>query len=271
MAGSRSELANAMFGVNLMGGVANVIMQLARPAVGYGVVESKVETGQVFKHPYKRARTTHSYLAVATMGTQADKQAYRRAVDTVHQYVRSDANSPVRYNAFDPDLQLWVAACLYRWLEDGARLFGDPLDEATKETLYQQAASMGTTLQVPAEMWPADRAAFEKYWDEQLSTMVIDDTVRDYFNALLDLKMLPLPLALLGRRFHRFVTAGYLPGHFRDQMNIPWTPMHQQRWDNLMRGIAGIVRPLPPVLRRFPFNLYLWDLRRRIATNRPLV
>src|SRR5947209_11018649 len=46
---------------------ANVIMQLSRPGVGYGVVESPVDSGNVYKHPFKRARTTGTYLSVATI------------------------------------------------------------------------------------------------------------------------------------------------------------------------------------------------------------
>ena len=52
---------------------ANVIMQLASPAVGYGVVESPVDSGNVYKHPFKRARTTGTYLAEATLGADADR------------------------------------------------------------------------------------------------------------------------------------------------------------------------------------------------------
>ena len=43
---------------------ANVIMQLSLPGVGYGVLESPVDSGNVYKHPFKRARTTGTYLAV---------------------------------------------------------------------------------------------------------------------------------------------------------------------------------------------------------------
>ncbi|CAM3339813.1 hypothetical protein BHQ20_28140 [Mycobacterium intermedium] len=46
------------------GGPANVIMQLSWPGVGYGVVESKVDSGNILKHPWKRARTTLQYLAL---------------------------------------------------------------------------------------------------------------------------------------------------------------------------------------------------------------
>ncbi|HEX4252214.1 MAG TPA: oxygenase MpaB family protein [Pseudonocardia sp.] len=271
MARNDAELADAVFGVNLMGGVANVIMQLSHPAVGHGVVESRVDSGNVFKHPVKRARTTYSYLAVATMGSQAEKDAYREAVNVAHRQVRSTEHSPVRYNAFDRDLQLWVAVCLYRWLEDGARLFGQPLDQVGREALFQQAAAMGTTLQVPVEMWPADLAALDKYWDEQLPTKVIDPTVRAYFNRLLDLEMFPRPIRLAGARLHRFAASGYLPQHFRDQLGIRWSGQDQRRWETMMRGIAAVVRPLPRTLRQFPFPVYLWDLRRRIARHGRLV
>ena len=50
---------------------ANVIMQLSAPGVGYGVLESPVDSGNVYKHPFKRARTTGTYLAAATIGTDA--------------------------------------------------------------------------------------------------------------------------------------------------------------------------------------------------------
>jgi uncharacterized protein (DUF2236 family) len=44
-----------LLGVGLLLGPANVIMQLARPGVGYGVLESRVESGRVDLHPIKRA------------------------------------------------------------------------------------------------------------------------------------------------------------------------------------------------------------------------
>ena len=63
---------------------ANVIMQLAKPGVGYGVLESPVDSGNVYKHPFKRARTTGTYLAAATLGTDADRELIRAAVGTAH-------------------------------------------------------------------------------------------------------------------------------------------------------------------------------------------
>ena len=48
---------------------ANVIMQLASPSVGYGVLESPVDSGNVYKHPFKRARTTGTIEAVVYLGS----------------------------------------------------------------------------------------------------------------------------------------------------------------------------------------------------------
>jgi uncharacterized protein (DUF2236 family) len=201
------------------------------------------------------------------MGTDAERAAYRRGVNEAHAQVRSTADSPVAYNAFDTDLQLWVAACLYKGFEDVYLAFvgGEPA------RFYRDAAALGTTLQVHPEMWPADREAFEKYWAAGLSEVGIDDTVRRYLTDIVDLRFLPQPAAALGRRFHRFVTTGFLPQRFRDEMRLPWTAADQRRFDALLAALGRVTRVLPAAARRFPFNFCLWDLRRRLRTGRPLV
>src|ERR1700678_1452022 len=160
------ELDDTLMGMALLLGPANVIMQLARPGVGYGVMESRVESGRIDLHPIKRARTTFTYLAVAMAGTDTQKAAFRRAVNRAHAQVYSTADSPVEYNAFDPDLQLWVAACLYKGGVDFYRTFVGEMDEQDAERHYREGMVLGTTLQVPPEMWPPDRAAFDRYWQK---------------------------------------------------------------------------------------------------------
>ena len=139
-----------LMGVALLAGAANVIMELARPGVGYGVAESRVESGRIDRHPIKRARTTFTYVAVANAGTDAQKAAFRRAVNRAHAQVYSTPDSPVSYNAFDPDLQLWVAACIYKGGVDIYRTFIGEIPEEDADRLYREGMSIGTTLQVPA-------------------------------------------------------------------------------------------------------------------------
>lgn len=262
---------DAVLGAALLGGIANVIMQLSRPGVGYGVIESPVESGQVFRHPFKRARTTFTYISVALLGTPRDKAAYRKAVNRAHARVRSGPSSPVTYSAFDRDLQLWVAACLYFGTEDTIQKFRGPIEPARLERLYREAAAFGTTLQVRPEDWPADRDAFEAYWQEGLEKISIDEPVRQYLLDLADLRFLPAPVSRLFGGFHRFVTTGYLPPEFREPMKLPWTARDQRRFDRFIAAVRLLTRFQPPPVRRFPFNVLLWDLRLRQRLGLPLV
>ncbi len=169
------------------------------------------------------------------------------------------------YNAFDRQLQLWVAACLYVGLEDiHVRLHG-PIDGPDADQLYRSAATLGTTLQVRDEDWPADRASFQHYWDEGLRAVVIDETVREHLDDVVGLRYLPRPIPDLLGPVNRFVTAGFLPPACREQMRYGWRPADQRRFDAAMGVLFALDRLLPGPLRRFPFNVLLRDCRRRAA------
>lgn len=265
------DLRTLVIGAGLLAGPANVVMQMALPEVGHGVVESRVDSGKATLHPIKRARTTFTYPAVAMLGTDEERTLYRRAVNRSHTQVRSTPSSPVACDAFDPDLQLWVAACLWYHFRDTYQRFVGPLDGGTWERVYRDAAVLGTTLQVPAERWPSDLPAFEQYWSDMLERLSIDDTVRRYLTDLILLRHLPPSLRWAFGRFTRFVTTGFLPPPFRDEMWLPWDARRQRWFDRLMRLVALAVRLSPPILREFPFNACLADMRWRIRTGRPLV
>lgn len=258
------ELVDTVNGAALLAGTANVIMQLAVPGVGHGVVESRVESGRVFDHPIKRTRTTLTYLAVVVMGSDEERAAYRQAVNTAHAQVYSTESSPVEYHGMNPGLQLWVAACLYRGFEDTYQAFNGPQSDAFLDHVYREAAPLGTTLQVREEMWPATREDFEKYWDDMLAEVHIDDVVRAYLRALTRLEFLPRPIGLLFGGFSQFVTTGFLTERFREEMRFAWTPKQQKRFDRMNRTIGALTRHLPRFLRETPFNIYLRDLRFRI-------
>ncbi|WP_102141326.1 oxygenase MpaB family protein [Mycobacterium hubeiense] len=268
-------IEDGLMGVALLAGPANVIMQLARPGVGYGVLESRVESGRVDRHPIKRARTTFTYLAVATKGSDEQKAAFRRAVNKAHAQVYSTDESPVRYNAFDKDLQLWVAACLYKGAVDVYRIFVGEMDEETADQHYRESITLGTTLQVPPEMWPADRAAFDKYWQESLEQVHIDDTVREFLYPIAASRVkgvkLPGPLQRMNDSIALLITTGFLPQRFRDEMRLPWDAARQRRFDRLMAVLRTANHIMPSFIRQFPFNVLLKDLDWRIRTGRPLV
>ncbi|WP_067863791.1 oxygenase MpaB family protein [Nocardia shimofusensis] len=253
------------------GAAANVILQLSMPPVGYGVVESKVDSGNIMVHPVKRARTTLTYLAVAMVGTDEDRLAYRAAVDSVHRAVRSGPESPVKYNAFDRRLQLWVAACLYWGARDLHERMHGPMHAAEADAFYRNAERLGTTLQVHPGQWPADREAFDAYWREHLATTRIDPPVREFFWDLVNLKMFPLPVQLTLAPLHRWVTAGLLPERLREQMGMRWSPADDRRLAVLLSTVGAVEDRLPRAVKTLPINVLLWDMRLRRRLGLPMV
>lgn len=250
---------------------ANVVMQLAHPGVGYGVLESPVDSGNVYKHPIKRARTTGTYLAAATIGTDADRALIRTAVDTAHAQVRSGPDSAVAYRAFDPKLQLWVAACLYRYYVDQHEFLHGPLDDATADAVYADAKRLGTTLQVRDSMWPADRPAFDEYWKRSLDELSIDPPVREHLKGVAAMEFLPWPVRATLGRFNLFATTGFLPAEFRSMMNLPWGASQQRRFEWLLSALRLADVLIPQRAWILGYQLYLWDMRARARLGKRIV
>jgi uncharacterized protein (DUF2236 family) len=252
-------------------GAANVIMQLARPEVGYGVVESKVDTGNLFKHPWKRARTTFQYLAVAIIGSEDDRAAFRAAVNGAHRHVKSTPESPVSYNAFDRELQMWVAACLFVGLEDTYQLLRGAMTAEQAEQFYRSAWTLGTTLQVAEDQWPPTRAEFDSYWNTACERVVIDQTIRGYLLDLVNLRMINPLLRLPFRPLLKFLTVGFLAPVFRQELGVQWSTGQQRRFEWLFLFVAFVNRFLPGFVRQGGSYVLLADVRRRARTHRMLV
>ncbi|GAA4823088.1 oxygenase MpaB family protein [Nocardioides caeni] len=254
-----------------LAGPANVILQLSWPAVGYGVMNSRVHDGAAMKRPFKRGRTTFTYIAVAMLGTDEERAAFRKEVNRQHAQVVSREGEPVQYRGMDPGLQTWVAACLYYGTVDMIEKMHGPItDEAEADALYAHCARFGTTLQMPADAWPADRAAFDAYWEDGLAQASIDPAIAQFLLTLTEFKNFPKPFHTLGRGMV-FITTGFLPPEIREAMSLPWNRRMQKRFDRILRIAGRIERALPRFLKNFPFNLYLWDMRMRRRFRRPLV
>ncbi len=265
--GLRRDLLN---GIGLLAAGANVVMQLSRLEVGHGVARSIVSDGALTRHPLKRTRTTLGYVTVALFGTDEERRALRREVNRQHRRVRSGPGDPVAYDAMDPELQLWVAACLYRGALDALRLVGETSEDRL-DALYRLASRLATTLQVAPSSWPADRAAFEAYWSEAVGRVAMDELTRDYLWGVASLTFLPRPIPTLLGPLHRVVTAGFLPERFREELGLPWGASRARTFAAVLAVARTVNRRLPRVAREFPLNLALWDARRRLRLGRPFV
>lgn len=230
------SLSDLITAYGLTSGVANIIMQLSSPPVGYGVHESRVVSGSPRRHPIKRTRTTSQYLAVAVLGDDADRDRMRAEVADVHKAVISSPDSPVKYSGNSPNLQKWVAACLFRfYLDQYTTLYG-PLPTPNLDELTRSASTLATTLNVRKSAWPQTWAEFETYWNEMLPSLSIDDPIRQDFESLSNLEFLteawgPLAKAfpILGGPHYSFMTRANLPPVFRAMMGWSWSAADERR------------------------------------------
>jgi uncharacterized protein (DUF2236 family) len=257
-------------GVALVPAGANVVMQLSQLPIGHAVARSRVTEGSLTRHPLKRTRTTLAFLAIAVLGTDDERVALRREIDSSHARVHSDPGDPVAYNAFDPELQGWVAACLYQGARQAVELAG--VDVAlVEDELYAVAERLGTTLQVPAGWWPRDRTAFARYWDERIALARFDDVTGPYLRSFVHLEFLPRPLAAILAPLNILLVGHFLPATLRHDLALPWSPRRARLARALVTIVTGLWRRLPGPLRHFPLNWVLADTRRRLASGRRVV
>jgi uncharacterized protein (DUF2236 family) len=282
-------------GILLAGAGRAILLQIALPGVGYGVARHS----DFASRPMSRLNATLSYVYALSNGSADDVRRMRKAVNRAHAPVANPPRGPAgarppgagrpgaqptddstvasvadadtrdhrtsgdpRYDARDPELQLWVAATLYDTaISVYERVFG-PLAPDEAERVYAEYAVLGTALQMPAELWPADRAAFRAYWNGMLPRLRADPPIRAVARELLKAEKAALPIRV-AMPLARFATIGLLPPSVRPLFGFRWTPAQQHRLDRLFRVIAPVYRRLPRPLRHLPQRRYLATLARR--------
>lgn len=97
--------------VLIAGGGAAILLQVADPRVARGVARHS----DFASRPTDRLNATLRYVYAQVHGTVSERRFSARLVRYAHAPVRGRAEGGVAaYSASDDDLQLWVAATLYR-------------------------------------------------------------------------------------------------------------------------------------------------------------
>ncbi|MFH5878896.1 oxygenase MpaB family protein [Arthrobacter sp. NA-172] len=243
-------------GVLLAGAGRAILMQISNPAVGHGVAEHS----NFAERPLDRLRATMTYVYAVVYGSEEQLAAVRRAVNRAHAPVRRTADDASKgYNAFDAQSQLWVVATLYDTAVTVYEKVHGPLDDGTADRVYSEYARIGTALQLPSELWPADRAAFANYWNESLQHLEPDAAALRVARDLLYPSSGPL-LLRLGMPLARLLTAGLLPDQLREGFKLPWNARQRRGFDGTMRLLAAAYPRLPRRVRHWPKDYYLGRL-----------
>jgi len=251
--------------LTLAGGGRALLLQIAHPAVGRGVVEHSDFAERLMD----RFDGTMLYLTATMFGSEAELAALRRFVNRAHAPVRGEgAPGGPAYNAYDPELQLWVAATLYQTVMDLHRRIFGPLTPAQEDRAYHELSRALSNLQLTSDRWPDRRSEFDTYWVAMVESLRVDDDVRAVSRQILYPRRVPwwlrptLPLV-------RLVSAGLLPDPVRQQFGLAWGVRRQRRFDRAIRWAAAVYPRLPLLLRHLPRERYRAKLRRAMRAAGP--
>lgn len=226
----------------VLGGGAALLLQLAHPTVAHAVAGHS----RFARDPMRRLRHTLGYVYAISLGTPEVAGAAASAVDRAH------AGIP---GATDPEPQLWVGATLYGVGMQVHELLFAPLPDAVADEVYAVSGRLGTSLQVPPELWPADRAAFAAYWERTLPTLTVGDEARAVARGILHPARGTVPLWVRAALpLGRLVTASLLPEAIRDAYGFPRAPRRERA---AVRLVLVIARLTPRRIRRLPSRLLL--------------
>jgi uncharacterized protein (DUF2236 family) len=226
----------------VLGGGAALLLQLAHPAVGHAVAGYS----GFARDPMRRLRHTLGYVYAVGLGAPEVAASAAAAVDRAH------AGIP---GATDAEPQLWVAATLYGVGMQVHDALHPPLADAVADEVYAVSGRFGTSLQVPAELWPATRADFAAYWERMLPTLAVGDEARAMAAAILRPVRGTVPWWVRAALpTGRLVTATLLPDRIRDAYDFPRRPGRERAALALVRAL---VRLTPRRIRQLPARLLL--------------
>lgn len=248
-------------GALLLGAGSTVMNQLALYGVGKGVADHS----NTLDRPLDRLRTTLTYVYVMTLGTDEERKALARLVNKAHRVVRGSD-----YTAFDPHLQLWVAATL---AQNGEfiyeKTFG-PMSEAARERSYRECWIFGTALQVPQDAWPATRSEFTTYWEQMQGELSPDPLVQAYAAKLLSTKGAPV-LLRPSIALQNLLTRGNLEPHVREILALKWSRFDQRLYDGFWTVFRLVYPRVPKPIRTLHSRLVLRGMRKRLKQGRRVI
>ncbi len=230
----------------LFGGARALLMQAAHPLV----VAGANQTGMYERNPWKRLQRTLILTYTMTFGTKAEAHAAADKINDVHTRINGvDPVTGKSYDALDPDLLLYVHACLV----DSALLFEEltvgALDDAGRQRFHEEQMLAAELCLVPRASIPptvpALRAWLADFEDRG------DLQVTDGARRVLDLFFEPPPEAEW-RPVLRGVSRmayGTLPDGIREMYGLPFGPVKRAAMRATFPAIRAARPLLPPKFR----------------------
>jgi uncharacterized protein (DUF2236 family) len=238
----------------LFGGARALLLQAAHPLV----IAGARDTGFYKKNPWKRLERTLMLTYAITFGTRAEARVAAERINDVHRRVRGvDEVTGLPYDALDPELLLWVHACLV----DSALLFEEltvgGLDDAGRQRFHEEQMLAAELLLVPRDRIPSTVAELRGYIEAMAAGA--DLRVTDAARRVAALFHDPPPGAEW-RPVLKVVSRwafGTLPAPLREAYGVVWSPAKDLALRAELR-VARAVRPLLPSRYRYIAPYHRW-------------
>ena len=230
----------------LFGGARAVLMQAAHPLV----IAGARETGFYERNPWRRLQRTLLLTYAITFGTKTEADAAADKINEVHARIKGvDEVTGLPYDALDPDLLLYVHACLV----DSALLFEEltvgKLDDAGRQRFHEEQMLVAEMVKVPRSLIPPTVPALRAYLQEVVDSglLRVDGSasrVADLFrNPPKEAEWRPVLKGVSRLAF------GTLPSVLREAYGFPLGPGRSAAMRATFAAIRGLRPALPPRYR----------------------
>ena len=235
-----------------------MLMHAAHPLV----IAGADQTGMYERDPWKRLQRTLALQYALTFGTRTEARAAADRINAIHARINGvDRVTGRPYDAMDPDLLLWVHACLVESALLFERLTVGRLDERGRQRFHEEQMVAAELLRLPRDLIPATVPELEAYIAAivRSNELVVTDAARSVAGLFLD-----PPREAQWRPVLRSVARlafGTLPSELRPGYGLP-----RRRESAVTRAtLVGLraVRPLLPAKLRFIQPYQRWRRRQR--------
>jgi uncharacterized protein (DUF2236 family) len=229
----------------LFGGARALLMQAAHPLV----IAGARQTGFYQRNPWKRLERTLQLAYTITFGSKDEALRAADQINDVHTRVNGiDEVTGKPYDALDPDLLLWVHACLVDSALHFEHLTVGRLSKAEQQRFHEEQMLGAELLGLARSRIPPTYEGLRRYIDETIESgeLMVTDSAREVAEII----MHPPPEAEY-RSILRAVSwwaFGTLPPRLRAMYGMRWTVAREAA---LQASLAMLRTGRPLIPRRY--------------------
>lgn len=165
----------------LVGGLRALMIQALHPLAMAGVANHSNYRNDV----WGRFNRSADYVTVTVFGDTSQAEAAGRKVRAVHRHIHGiDAVTGRPYAADDPDLLVWVHACLVDSFIAAYRRYVAPLSRADADRYLAEMVRQAELAETPAERVPASELELQRYLAGMDRELLVTEAAREGLRIL---------------------------------------------------------------------------------------